>query len=160
MAPAKPEEKTRDAYRFLLPVPAGSGKELLVAEERQYSQSLALTNLNSDTIAFYVSSRAVSEKAKQALQNIAERKAELAKTTASRQEEERKVQRIRDEQNRIRQNMDRLNSGSDLYKRYVGQLEAQEGDLEKLFVRIDALVAKEREQKESLDAYMANLVIE
>lgn len=160
VAPAKPEEKTRDAYRFLVSVPAGSGKELLVAEERQYSQSVALSNLNSDTIAFYVSSRAVSDKAKQALQNIAGRKAELAKTTASRQEEERKVQRIRDEQSRIRQNMDRLNSSSDLYKRYVAQLEAQEGELEKLFVRIDALVAKEREQKEGLDAYMANLVIE
>jgi len=160
VAPAKPEEKTRSAYRFLLPVGAGASKELVVAEERQYGQTVALTNLNADTIAYYVSARVVSDKAKQALQNIGERKAELAKTTASRQEEERKAQRIRDEQNRIRQNMDRLSSGSDLYKRYVSQLEAQEKELEKLFARTDALLAREREQKESLAAYMAGLVIE
>jgi hypothetical protein len=158
--PAKPEEKTRSAYRFLLPVPVGAAKELLVAEERQYGQSVALTNLNADMIAYYVSSRVVNQKAKEALQQIGERKAELAKTVAARQEEERKVQRIREEQSRIRQNMDRLSSDSDLYKRYVAQLNTQESELEKLFVRTDALVAKEREQREALDAYMAGLAIE
>jgi hypothetical protein len=158
--PAKPEEKTRSAYRFLVPVPAGATKELLVAEERQYSQTVALTNLNPDLIAYYVSSRAVSEPAKQALRQIGARKDELARTTAARQEEERKVQRIRDEQSRIRQNMDRLNSNSDLYKRYVAQLTSQESELEKLFVRIDALVAKESEQREALEDFMAGLAIE
>ena len=42
--------------------------------------------------------------------------------------------------------MDRLNSISGLNERCVPQLEAQDGDLQKSFARIDVLMAKDREQ--------------
>jgi len=162
--PPKVEEKTRSLYRFLVSVPAagtsGSVKELAVVEERKVSQSIALTNLNDDTIAFYLRAREVSPRIKAALEEISARKGRLIETQRARQEEERKLQQIRSEQSRIRQNMDSLSRDSALYKRYVQQLNDQEDQLEKILESIDGLRARELGQQRDLEAYLQSLQIE
>jgi predicted nuclease with TOPRIM domain len=130
-----------------------------VVEERKVSQSVALTNLNDDTIAFYLRSQEVSARIKSALEELSTRKGKLIETQRTRQEEERKLQQIRQEQSRIRQNMDALNRDSSLYKRYVQQLSDQEDELEKILQRIDDLRARELEQQRDLEAYITSLQI-
>jgi hypothetical protein len=161
--PPKVEEKTRSLYRLLVSLPAagsaGSVKDLSVVEERKVSQSVALTNLNDDTIALYLRSQEVSARIKSALEELSTRKGKLIETQRTRQEEERKLQQIRQEQSRIRQNMDALNRDSSLYKRYVQQLSDQEDELEKILQRIDDLRARELEQQRGLEAYITSLQI-
>jgi vacuolar-type H+-ATPase subunit I/STV1 len=162
--PPKVEEKTRSLYRLLVSLPpggtAGSVKDLSVVEERKVSQSVALTNLSDDTIAFYLRSREVSPRIKAALEEISTRKGRLIEAQRTRQEEERKLQQIRQEQARIRQNMDALSRDSSLYKRYVQQLSDQEDELEKILERIDDLRARELEQQQELERYILSLQIE
>ena len=162
--PPKVDEKTRSVYRFLVSLPpagaSGSVRELAVVEERKVSQSIALTNLNADTIAFYLRAREVGPQLKAALEELSARRGRLVETQRARQEEERKLQQIRSEQGRIRQNMDALNRDSSLYKRYVQQLNDQEDELARILERIDGLRAQELRQQRDLDSYLQSLQVE
>ena len=162
--PPKVDEKTCSVYRFLVSLPpggtSGSVRELAVVEERKVSQTIALTNLNADTIAFYLRAREVSPQLKAALEELSARRGRLVETQRARQEEERKLQQIRSEQGRIRQNMDALNRDSSLYKRYVQQLNDQEDELARILERIDGLRAQELRQQRDLDSYLQSLQVE
>lgn len=160
--PKRPEERTRDLYRFLVkltPSGAGSAQELLAAEERKVDQSVLVTNLNDEQIAFYVKSRAVSDKVKEALNSLARRKSELAGTVRQRQEQERKAQGIAGEQSRIRQNMGALERDSPLYKRYVAQLDSQENELAAIRSEIDRLARREQGERKALDDYILSMEV-
>jgi hypothetical protein len=155
--PKQPEERTRELYRFLVRLPAGGSQELLVAEERQAEQTVAVGNLSDELIALYLKSPSVSQKAKDALSGVSRRKSELADTLRQRQEQERQAQSIRNEQGRIRQNMDSLSRDSALYKRYVSQLDAQETELAGFLTEIDRLAKKEMEQRKALEDYILSI---
>jgi hypothetical protein len=155
--PKQAEERTRDAYRFRVRLPAGGSQELLVAEERQAEQTVAVGNLRDDLVAVYLKSPAVSQKVKDALSEVGKRKAELADTLRQRQEQERGAQSIRTEQSRIRQNMEFLSRDSALYKRYVALLDAQETELAGYLTEIDRLAKKEMEQRKALEEYILSI---
>jgi chromosome segregation ATPase len=155
--PKQPEERTRDLYRFLVRLPTGGSQELLVAEERQAEQTVAVGNLSDELIGLYLKSPAVSQKVKDALSGVSRRKSELADTLRQRQEQERQAQSIRNEQSRIRQNMEPLSRDSALYKRYVSQLDAQETQLSGILTEIDRLARKELEQRKALDDFILSI---
>ena len=157
VTPAKAEETTRNAYRFLVKVAPGNTEELLVAQERQIDRSVLLTNLNDDQIIYFISARNVDRRVRQALEGLIERKTALSQTVAQRQEEERRVNSIHKEQSRIRENMTRLEKTSDLYKRYVSLLDEQEDLLEETLVKIEDLRVKEQQQREEIDRYILSL---
>ena len=56
---------------------------------------------------------------KAALAWIIQRKTELNQASQKRSQLQQKIQEISEDQGRIRDNMQRLDQGSDLYKRYV-----------------------------------------
>jgi hypothetical protein len=157
VTPARAEETTRSAYRFLVMVGPGKTEELLVAQERLIDRSLLLTNLNDDQISYFISARNVDRKVRDALEGLVERKTVLSQTVAQRQEDERKVNSIHREQNRIRENMARLEKTSDLYKRYVSLLDEQEDLLEEALAKIEDLRIKEQRQREEIDRYILSL---
>ena len=155
--PKQAEERTRDLYRFLVKVPAGATRDLLVAEERRADQTVAVTNVSDDLIALYLKNPLVSQRVKDALVGVARRKAELADAVRLRQEQERRAQSIRNEQGRIRQNMEALSRDSALYKRYVSQLDEQETELAAILTEIERLAKKEMEQRKALDEHILSL---
>ena len=157
VAPAKADETTRNAYRFLVEVGPGKTEELLVAQERQLDRTVLLSNISDNQISFFQSARSVDRRIKQALEGLAERKTALSQTVSQRQEEERKVNTIHREQSRIRENMARLEKTSDLYKRYVALLNDQEDQLERALSAIEDLRIKEQQQREELDRYILSL---
>jgi hypothetical protein len=159
VAPAAAEETTRSHYRFLVPVAAGGGEELAVVQERRLEQSVLLSDLDQEQITYYLSSRAVDQTVKQALEGLAARKAALEATVGQRQDEERSIDSIHREQNRIRSNMERLDRESALYKRYVSLLDEQEDELERSLERIEELRLQERRQREEMDRYILSLDI-
>jgi hypothetical protein len=157
VAPKQAEERTRELYRFLVKVPAGGSQELLVAEERQAEQSVAVANLGDELIAFYIKSPAVSQKVKDALSGVVRRKTDLAESVRQRQEQERQAQVIRGEQERIRKNMDALSRDSALYNRYVAQLDAQETELARILTEIDRLAKKELDGRKALEEFILSI---
>ena len=153
-------ERTRDVYRFSVEVGPGGHGELLVAEEKKLDQSVALSNLRSELIKFYLRSRVVSERVKEALKKLTGLKAELADTTRELQLLENNIRQIHQEQERIRENMANLERDSRLYKRYLTILNDQEDELAGLMEMVETLRKRELQQKKDLDSYILSLELE
>ena len=179
--PVKPAEQTRDLYRFAVTLPgraAAGGAEsgsssptatggtaadaaapttLRVVEERRSSQTVALTNVDSGTVAFYLKQQVVSAAVRDALAKLASLRGELADLARERQGIESQISGIHSDQERIRSNMSALDHGSTLYRRYVVTLNSQEDTLENLVGRLDSLQMSERAKQKEIDSYIDSL---
>jgi hypothetical protein len=158
--PTKPEETTRDLYRFAVQAEPSKAVKLLVAEELPRSQQIALTTLDSDTIYYYVNQQVVSDLVKEALREVIRRKQELAEITGQKRRLQEQITAITQEQDRIRRNMEQLDRTSDLYKRYVAKFTSQEDQIEKLRSQIDELTTQESARRKALDDYLVKLTLE
>lgn len=155
--PAKPEEKTRDQYRFAVQAAPGASTALVVEEERIEHQLTALTNVDDQTVRVYLSAPTVSDKVKQALAEIVKRKGALADVDRRRAELDRQAAEIAGEQGRIRQNMERLDRAGDLYQRYVKKLSEQEDQLERIRTDVEKLRAQVDTLRKALEEYLLGL---
>lgn len=140
VAPAKSTEETAELYRFAIPVKAGGTVELTVAEERTLDEMVQIANLNDDTIGFYLRLDKVSPTLKEKLK----RAAELRQTWATAQQQSRQtataLQRISQDQDRIRRNLNQTPKEAEVYKTYLAKLSDQERT-------IDLLTTKQKEQE-------------
>jgi len=123
------------------------------------SQSLAITNLDDNTIMFYVNQKEIGAAVKAALQEIVKRKQSIQQLTHERERLEQQIAAITQEQDRIRQNMGQLDRNTDLYKRYVQKFGAQEDQVEKMRAKIQELSASEARERQVLDEYLLGLNI-
>ena len=155
--PTTPTEKTRDIYRFAVEAKPGEPVKLAIEEERIGQQQLALTNIDDNAIRIYRSSKAVSNQVKEALAESAKRKHALWAVETRRRHLEGPIGEINQEQARIRQNMAQLDRNSDLYKRYVKELNDQEDQLAKLRSQISDLTGEQTQLRNSLDEYLTGL---
>ncbi len=159
VSPKEPSEKTRDVYRFAVKAEPGKPATLKVEEEQIASQSLALANLDDNTVLFYINQKEISPAVKAALQEVVKRKQALEKVVRERTQFEQQIVVIGQEQDRIRQNMGQLERNTDLYKRYVQKFGAQEDMVEKMRGQIQKLSAEETLLRQSLDDFLLKLDI-
>ena len=159
-APAKPDETTRDRYRFIVNAKPGEPASLTVAEEQIVHRSFAITNFNDDAIALYIRAEEVSPAVKEALQEVVVKKQAIALLARERQDREREIAAIGEEQTRIRDNMGRIDRNSDLYTRYVQKFDEQETRIEDLREQIAMRMEQEHEAQMALDAYLISIEIE
>jgi hypothetical protein len=160
VTPEKPEEKTRDRYRFLVKAEPGKPAELKVKEEQQLSSQFLLTNMDSNQILIYSRAQVTSEAQKKALEEVRTRQLKLSDLRQQLQRLEQQVRIIDQEQARIRQNMNQLDRNSELYQRYVKKFTEQEDGVEKLRMEIKDLEAKIDADMKSLNEYLANLSVD
>ena len=158
--PKEATERTREVYRFLVNVDPDKTTKLIVREQKQLSETLELVSTGPDVIAYYLKSKEVSLKVKQALERVVSLRDALSKTTAEKNRREQRVNEISQEQSRIRENMAKLSQSSDLYTRYVKKLDQQETELEDLRKEIEELKAQEAKQQRELNEYLLNLEAE
>jgi hypothetical protein len=158
--PSEPAERSRDQYRFALALEPDKTAKLLVREERQNDESIALTNLGGDQIAYYLRAREVSDRVKQALQKVVQLRGRLDETKFERSRQEQRVTGITQDQTRIRENMGKLAQNSELYNRYVKTFDQQENELEDLRQKIATLKETEARQQRELNAYLESLEID
>ena len=156
-SPKKPTEKTRDVYRFAVEAKPGEPAELKLEQEQTIRQAMAISNLNDEAIHFYLSAKVVSEQLKEALREVTRRKAELADLNRRKQQMEREIATIGEEQARIRQNMESISQNTDLYSRYVKKFTEQEDQIERLREDARALELQITNAQQALDEYLANL---
>ena len=158
--PSEPAERTRQWYRFAVALAPDKTARVLVREERQLDESVVLTNLRADQIAFYLRARVVSDAVKKALQQLVQLRDRLGQTQAERTRLEQSVAAITQEQTRIRENMGKLDPKSELYNRYVKKLDQQETELEDLRHKIETLKDTETRQQRELNDYLGGLEID
>jgi hypothetical protein len=157
VTPKEASEKTRDLYRFAVKAAPGKPETLTVKEERTSNEQVAVTNLNNQQILIYVNSPAVSDKVKAALQEVITRKAKIDEVVRQRQEMERQITVIDQEQERIRGNMAQTPKESELFRRYLTKFTEQEDNIEALRTKVTASITEEQKQRKSLDDFLIGL---
>lgn len=158
--PEKPEETTRDKYRFAVTVEPGKPATLEVVEEMVASQLVAVGQLDMGAIQFYLSAPKVSEQVKGALREVIKRRQRLEQVAAERQNNENQIKAISEEQTRIRENMAQLQRNTELYNRYVKKFGDQEDQVERMRRRIEDLTQEEQKLRQDLDNYLLGLNLE
>jgi len=158
--PSEPGERARETYRFAVAVEPDKTARLVVREERKYDESIALTNLGSEQIGYFLRAREVSDRVKEALRKVVQLQDRLNQTKAERARLDQTVAEITKEQTRIRENMSKLAPNSELYNRYVKKLDQQETELETLRPKIESLKDAESRQQRELNEFLAGLEVD
>ena len=128
----KPSETTPSAYRFEVKLAASGTEKFPVTEEHVYDQTLSVSNLTPDVLAVYVQNKTLNEAARRQLDQIAQKKAEVAANDAALRQAEADVTSLTQDQSRIRSNIESLNRVSgqqDQVQQYARQLAAAETKL-------------------------------
>jgi hypothetical protein len=147
-APAKATEETAELLRFALPVKPGATVELAVSEERTLDEVVLVNGLTEEGVGFYLRldqvSPALKEKLKKAM--------DLRRAWADAQREARqtgvKLQRVVQDQDRVRRSLRDTPREAEVYKTYLAKLSAQEREIEELS-------AKQKEQEAAEEAARA-----
>lgn len=158
--PAKNVEKTKDSYRHRFNVSAGKSETVAFVEQRMVGETVGLIGLDDDQIIFYLNQRRLSPGVKKAFEKLAQMRRELADVRAQREDRERRVREIDEEQKRIRENMRTVVKPSDSYSMWESKLVKQEKDLEALRAEIENLRAQEMAKETALRDYVANLSVD
>ncbi len=148
----QPRETTTDTAVITVASPTTT-----VVEERILEQRYTLTEMDPELLVEFSSNRLLAPRVRRILQNILELREQLTTFRSERRELEARRDEIFRDQERIRGNMENLDRNSELYRRYVSQLESQENDLR--FIRSDLEDAREEEAEAlaALNAYLATL---
>ena len=157
LEPMEPAEKTRDLYRFLVNAEPGKPDTLDIREERTIGQQIAVMNMDDNSIRYYINAKEVSQDVKDALAEVIQRKQALAQDVAQRNELDRQIQVIFQEQTRIRQNMTELPKDSELFRRYLTKFNEQEDSIENLRTQVQQSIEDEAKMRKSLDDYLIGL---
>jgi len=155
--PKVPSEKSPTEYRFEVVVPAKATTPFKFAGERVVYESVIVLNADIDTVAAYAKNTHVSPSLKTALNGVVIRRNKLRELQNRRAYIEKQIEDISAEQTRIRSNMNSLARSSDLYKRYVAKLYAQESQIETLRREATRLRALESDANRELSAFIQNL---
>jgi hypothetical protein len=160
MTPAKATERARDVYRFEVKVPSGDKAELAIVEERDIVQSVQLSNTDDNTMRFFLSHNVSSPKVKAAIEQAVALKGKLSATTQEIGQHTRTLNDIRQDQQRLRENLKTVPPDSDAYKRYVKKFDQQETEIEKLQDLIKKLQEREFTERKAFENYLGALSVE
>ncbi len=125
----KPAEITANAYRFEVKLAPSAEATFVVREERVFDQSMNVSSLTPDVLATFVQNKALSDTARRQLEQIAQKKGEVAANDAALRNAQSALTSLAQDEGRIRNNISSLNNVSgqqDLVQQYARQLAAAE----------------------------------
>ena len=162
-AAKEPDEKAPGVYRFRIEVPSKATASLPVEEARTLSTSYQLSNLNEDQIGVFVKQGTITPEMAQALAKITAQKAVVAKLEEEMENRQKDIDRIVEDQGRLRENMKALRGSAEeraLLQRYTRQLDEQETQLDTLRKKIQDTEAQRDKANNTLEKMIDELQIE
>ena len=159
----EPDERAAATYRFRIDAPAKATTSLPVEEIRTLDTAYQLSNLDGDQIALFLKQGTITPEMAQALQKITAQKAVVAKLEEEMENRQKDIDRIVDDQGRLRENMKALRGSAEekvLLQRYTRQLDEQETQLEGLRKKIEDTEARRDKANEELEKMIDELQIE
>jgi hypothetical protein len=108
----KPTERTANAYRFEVQVPANGGQTLRVEQERVTSETVAVSGATPDYLVSVVSGKKLSEAGRSQLEVIIALKRKVAAAEAELEASKSGMDELTQDQTRLRENIDSLNKVS------------------------------------------------
>jgi hypothetical protein len=159
----EPEEKAPGVYRFRVEVPSKATASLPVEEVRTLATNYELSNLNEDQIGVFVKQGTITPEMAEALKKITTQKAVVAKLEEEMENRQKDIDRIVEDQGRLRENMKALRGSAEekaLLQRYTRQLDEQETQLDLLRKKIKDTEAQRDKANEQLEKMVDELQIE
>lgn len=152
-------EQTERFYRLKLDLPAGETKVLQVVLERAEFEHIALGQMSPDDLRARMNAVGVDidDKTRKAMDGAILIQAEIQELDAQVQTLEQKRQMIFNDQSRVRGNLESIPDGSDLAKRYLTELNAQEDQLKKIDAQHAEIQTKRDDAQNRLNTYIAGL---
>ncbi len=159
----EPEEKAPGEYRFRVEIPSKATASLPVEEVRTLATSYELSNLNEEQIAMFVKQGTITGEMAEALKKITVQKAAVAKLEEEMENQQKDIDRIVEDQGRLRENMKALRGTAEekaLLQRYTKQLDEQETQLDALRKKIRDTEAQRDRDNGELEKMIEELQIE
>ena len=163
LASAPPEETSANFYRFRIEIKPKSTVEFTVREEKPEEDVHAVSSVTTDRLALWVKARSIDAETEAVLRDIADRlvaikvlEQEFAMLEAERKD-------IFTDQERLRENLQRLGQGPDeakLRQRYVKQLDDQENRIAAMKTDKEKLEAERKTRRGQLDEFIRVLSID
>lgn len=150
-------EKTANAYRFEVAVPASGSKTFAVQEERVADQTISISSATPDVLATWIQNKSLSDAGRRQLEQISQKKSDIAANDAALQEIVTDRDNLTKDQQRLRQNIQSLNAVAgqqDQVQQYARQLAATESRLAALRDNENDL----RKRKTQLQADLNSLI--
>jgi hypothetical protein len=160
VTPEKPNEVSRDVYRFELAVPAGKTAKQEVTEERSQLTVASLSSTDDNTVKVFLSGDVASPKLKEALNKALDFRAQLSATQRDLAQLDKQLKAITDDQVRLRANLDKMPPTSAAYKRYLDKFDQQETEIEKIQKSIEEKQEAQKTQQAAYEDYLAGLSVE
>ena len=159
----EPEEKAPGVYRFRVEIPSKASASLPVEEVRTLATSYQLSNLDEDQIGLFVKQGTITPEMTEALKKITAQKAVVAKLEEEMENRQKDIDRIVEDQGRLRENMKALRGSAEektLLQRYTRQLDEQETQLEVLRKKIQQTEGQRDVANNELEKMMEGLQLE
>lgn len=159
----EPEERAPGVYRFQLEVAPKSTATIPIEEIRPLFNSYQLTDLRDDQIAVFLEHGTLTPEMGQDLKKITAQKAVVAKLEQEMEDRQKDIDRIVEDQGRLRENMKALRGSAEekaLLLRYTKQLDDQETELAALRKKIQDTEAQRDVANAQLEQMINGLDLE
>jgi hypothetical protein len=153
----KPVEDTKEVYRFQLPVKTGEEKTFTVTEERDISTTVALSNNPDNQIRYFLSLNEASPELKAKLKEALSIKAKWDSAQRDLKQIQADLQRLNQDQDRIRKNLANTPKEAEVYETYLKKLSDQEKEIDALTKKQKELMSEEFAARKAFEDYLANL---
>ena len=160
VAPAKPKEQARNAYRFEVACESKKPIELLVEEHLPRQSQVSFSNSSDESIRLLFKANVTSEKVKKALDQAMALRSKVSESQQMVAREQKQLADIERDQNRMRQNLAQVPPSSEAYKKYVKKFDEQEEQIDAVRKKIAQLDDKRDAAQQQLDNYLVSLDIE
>ncbi len=152
--PEKPLKEVDNHYRFEVPLKAGETVDFVVEEKRDVRETVHLDKSSEEQIRFYLAQPYLSAGAKAFMKELSDLMAQKAGLQRQITEWTQQVQRMTEEQGRLRSNLQTLGSHQpkeqELRAKWVAALAANEEQLAERRAKLDDAGGKVRQMEESL----------
>ena len=160
VAPAKPKEQARNAYRFEVVCESKKPVELLVEEHLPRQSQVSFSNSSDESIRLLFKANVTTEKVKKALEKAMALRSQVSDAQLMVRREQKILADIERDQNRMRQNLAQVPPSSEAYKKYVKKFDEQEEQIDAVRKKIASLDDKRDVAQQQLDNYLVSLDIE
>ena len=157
--PERGVEQTATQYRAVVDLKPRESRSVKFATEAPSFEGIRIVDVNDAQIAEVAASREIGDAVKNTLAELVRLRRALAEKQVAEQHLKSRIEELRADQARIRENLAKIDKESALYKRYIEKLSQQETEFEGLQASSVKAAAETQAARAAIDAYIAKLSI-
>ncbi|HEX6544897.1 MAG TPA: DUF4139 domain-containing protein [Bryobacteraceae bacterium] len=141
----KPLERTANAYRFQVGIPANTSRDVKIELEKVIQTSESISSSSPDFLMTLVTNKDLDAVGRRQLNSIVDLKRQILETKSAWESAKAQISDLTDDQNRLRQNIDSLNrvKGQEQVRNYSETLSKNEVRLAQLRDREKSLASQQ-----------------